>query len=122
MKKILIISMLLFFANNIFAWDSLTFTKYYPIIAAGIANNNKNKKEEQKQKIQQYQDALEKKLRKGFDGPEVTNIRKCYITGQIYHGINIITLDGHDYILYTDSYQAAMVHSESCSCKKGDIK
>ena len=44
-----------FFANNIFAWDSLTFTKYFPIIAAGIANNNKNKKEEQKQKIQQYQ-------------------------------------------------------------------
>lgn len=69
-------------------------------------------------KLQQYQDALEKKLRKGFDGPDVTNIRKCYITEQIYPGINIITLDGHDYIFYNDSYQAAMIHSESCPCKQ----
>lgn len=122
MKKILIISMLLFFANNIFAWDSLTFTKYYPIIAAGIANNNKNKKEEQKQKIQQYQDALEKKLREGFDGPEIINIRRCYINKPIYSGINVVTIDGHDYITYTNDYGSSIIHSESCSCKKGDIK
>lgn len=122
MKKILIITMLLLFTNNIFAWNSLTFTKYHPTIVACIANNNKDKKkdkkEEQKQRMQQYQDALEKKLRKGFDGPDVTNIRRCYINKPIYSGINIVTIDNHDYITYTNDYGSSIIHSESCPCKR----
>ena len=122
MKKILILILYLIILPTICSADHTDMFKNFSIVQfiTTLTSASTGQKESNKTniKLQQYQDALEKKLRKGFDGPDVTNVRKCYITRQIYHGINIITLDGHDYILYTDSYQAAMVHSESCPCKR----
>ena len=108
MKKFLVLILLLFFVGNVSAWD---------ILDAAITRN-KNNIERQKQELENYKQRLNRKLREGFDGPVVTNIRRCYTDNCIPNGINIVTIDGHDYIIILSDYRVAMVHSESCSCKK----
>jgi hypothetical protein len=108
MKKFLILILLLFFVKNVFAWD---------ILDAAIMRD-KNNIEKQKQELENYKQQLNRKLREGFDGPIVTNIHRCYIDNCIPDGINIVTIDRHDYIIILSDYRVAIVHSESCSCKK----
>lgn len=108
MKKFLVLSLLLFFVGNVFAWD---------ILDAAIMRD-KNNIEKQKQELENYKKRLNRKLREGFDGPVVTNIRRCYTDNCIPNGINIVTIDEHDYIIIVGDYKVAIVHSESCLCKK----